>query len=126
MNMNTTIENTQRLAHDAAQGTGDLIRSTRHNAEGAIGKLDDKVQQLRADAVPAFERAGEQATRWARRSAQQVRHGSRQLQAKANYAAQETQQFVRDQPVKSVLIAAGVGVLVMGLVSLFARQGSRD
>lgn len=100
MNMNTTIENTQRLAHEAAQSTGDMIRSTRHNAENAVGKLDDKVQQLR--------------------------HRSRQLQAKANYAAHETQQYVRDQPVKSVLIAAGVGVLLMGLVSLFARQGSRD
>jgi ElaB/YqjD/DUF883 family membrane-anchored ribosome-binding protein len=125
MNMNNTLENTQRFAEDAAHSTGAAIQSTRRNAEHAIDALDDKVQQLRADAGPALERATDHAAQWARRGAQQVRHGSRQLQAKASYAARETQQYVRDQPVKSVLIAAGVGVLVMGLVSLLARPGSR-
>jgi ElaB/YqjD/DUF883 family membrane-anchored ribosome-binding protein len=125
MTMNNTLANTQRFAEEAAQTTGEAFQSTRHSAEHAIERLDDKVQQLRADAGPALERATDHAAQWARRGAQQVRHGSRQLQAKANYAARETQQYVRDQPVKSVLIAAGIGALVVGLLSLLARPGSR-
>jgi ElaB/YqjD/DUF883 family membrane-anchored ribosome-binding protein len=125
MNMNNTLENTQRIAEDAANTTDAAIQSTRRNAEHAIDTLDHKVQQLRADAGPALERASDHAAQWARRGVQQVRHGSRQLQAKAHYAARETQQYVRDQPVKSLVIAAGVGALVMGVVSLLARPGAR-
>lgn len=125
MNMNHTLETSRHLAEDAAHTAGTAVQSTRRHAELAIDRLDDTVQQLRTDVGPAIDRASDHAALWARRSAQQLRHGTRQLQAKAHYAAQETQQFVRDQPVKSVLIAAGIGALVLGLVSLLARPGSR-
>jgi ElaB/YqjD/DUF883 family membrane-anchored ribosome-binding protein len=125
MRFNDTIDKTQDLAHEAADNTTKALQSTRRNAVHGVEKLDDQLQQWGADAAPAFERATDHAAQWARRGAQQLRDGSQQLQAKARYAADGTQQYVRDQPVKSVLIAAGVGALLMGLLSLFARSDSR-
>ncbi len=125
MRFNDTIDKTQDLAHEAADNTTRALQSTRRNAVHGVEKLDDQLQQWGADAAPAIERATDNAAQWARRSAQQLRDGSQQLQAKARHAADGTQQYVRDQPVKSVLIAAGVGALLMGLLSLFARPDSR-
>ena len=82
------------------------------------------MHQLRTEAAPVIERAGDSADQWVQKSARQLNEGSRQLRAKAQYVAAESQQYVRDQPVKSVMIAAGVGALLMGLISVLARQGS--
>lgn len=122
--MNNSIENTPPFVDDAAQTASRAIHSTQNAADGALGTLDDKVHQLRTDAAPVIERAGQQADQWVQKSARQLNESSRQIRAKAQYASAQTQQYVREQPVKSVLIAAGVGALLMGLISVLARQGS--
>ncbi|HQX59335.1 MAG TPA: hypothetical protein PLT77_09395, partial [Burkholderiaceae bacterium] len=108
----------------AAQAASRAIQSTQQACDGALERLDDKVHQLRTDAAPVIERAGEKADQWVQKGARQLNEGSRQLRAKAQYVAAESQQYVREQPVKSVLIAAGIGALLMGLISVLARQGS--
>lgn len=84
-----------------------------------------KTRAIADGAALALGNAADHASQWGRRGAQQLRLGSRQLQAGAHHAADLTQQFVREKPVKSVLIAAGVGLLLLGLFSVFARQDSR-
>ena len=46
------------------------------------------------------------------------------LREKAQMASEQTVAYVKDEPVKSMLIAAATGALLMGLVSLLGR--SRD
>lgn len=121
--MNTTIEKTPAFVDNTAQTASRAIHSTQAAAQGALEALDDKVHQLHTDAKPVIARAGAQADQWVQESARQLNQGSRMLRAKAQYATAETRQYVRDQPVKSVLIAAGIGALLMGLVNVLARQG---
>ncbi len=102
----------------------DTIHNTRQLADKAIDAVDDKVHDLRARSVPALDRAGEQAASWADRGAQQLRQGSRQVRASAHEAAAEARQYVHEQPLKSVLIAAGAGALLMGVISLLAHRRS--
>ena len=53
-----------------------------------------------------------------------MRDSSQQLREKAQLASESTVAYVKDEPVKSMLIAAATGALLMGLVSLMGR--SRD
>lgn len=53
-----------------------------------------------------------------------VRDTSHQLRAKAGYAADDTLQYIRHEPVKAMLIAAATGAALMALASLFSRSRS--
>ena len=45
-----------------------------------------------------------------------------QMRQRALQASQKAAAYARDEPVKSLLIAAAAGALLMGLVSLMARS----
>jgi ElaB/YqjD/DUF883 family membrane-anchored ribosome-binding protein len=53
-----------------------------------------------------------------------VRDSSQQLREKAVQASDQTVAYIKDEPVKSMLIAAATGAALMGLISLMGR--SRD
>jgi ElaB/YqjD/DUF883 family membrane-anchored ribosome-binding protein len=74
--------------------------------------------------TPRLTRLAEQAESLARRSADALRDGSHQLRAKAEYASDQTAGYIRDEPFKSVLIAAAVGAALMGLAALLGRRHS--
>jgi ElaB/YqjD/DUF883 family membrane-anchored ribosome-binding protein len=58
-------------------------------------------------------------------SVEQAREASHQLRASAERASQGTVNYIRHDPVKSVLIAAATGAALMGLISLLTRQSGR-
>jgi len=51
---------------------------------------------------------------------------SEQLLASAHRASDKTAQYIRDEPVKSVLIAAAAGAAVATLISLLTRSQHRN
>ena len=53
-----------------------------------------------------------------------VRDTSQQLRERAQQAQDMTVAYVKDEPIKAMLIAAATGALLMGLISLLGR--SRD
>ena len=58
------------------------------------------------------------------RGAEAVREGAKQVRDKAHSLGDHTVGYIKDEPVKSVLIAAAAGATLMALLSLVAR-GSR-
>ena len=56
------------------------------------------------------------------RGIQAVRESSKQLIAKAQQASDTTTDYIKQEPVKAVLIAAATGAALMGLVALLARR----
>jgi ElaB/YqjD/DUF883 family membrane-anchored ribosome-binding protein len=60
----------------------------------------------------------------ARRGVAAAREGSHRLMERANHATDSTVTYIRDEPVKSMLIAAAAGATLMALVGLLTR--SRD
>jgi len=54
-----------------------------------------------------------------------VRDGYEQLREKSLYARDATRTYIHDEPVKSMLIAAAVGVALIGLVALFSELSDR-
>ena len=110
---------------DQAAGTADnAIRSTQRTADEAFDALSNKVDDLRSQAAPLINRVSAKAEDAAKRGLEVMRDSSQQLREKAQMASEQTVAYVKDEPVKSMLIAAATGALLMGLVSLLGR--SRD
>jgi ElaB/YqjD/DUF883 family membrane-anchored ribosome-binding protein len=88
---------------------------------GSIGPVADKPPTGGDIAA----RAADQAIRMSQRAVDALRQGSQELRARAVNASDATAGYVRDEPVKSILIAAAAGALLMALVNLVGRIASR-
>ena len=126
--MNTTVtskpvgqEGSSFVDH-AADSAASAIRSTQNVANAAFDRLSDKVDSAREQAAPLINRMATQAEAAARRSADAVRETTAQLREKALRAQDTTVGYIKDEPVKSMLIAAATGAALMGLISLMNRS----
>lgn len=68
--------------------------------------------------------AADQASALAHRGMDSVRDISHQLRLKAEHASDSTVKYIKEEPVKAVLIAAATGATLMALVTLVARSRS--
>lgn len=91
-------------------------------AEHALDALANTVDNAGSAVAPKLVRMAEQAEALAHRSADALRDGSHQLREKTEQASQQTLQYIRDEPVRSVLIAAAAGATLMALLALFGRS----
>ncbi len=115
-------EPSNTLADQAAHSADNAIRSTQQVANHAFDGLAVKVQDVRDQATPLLNRASEQASALAQRGLDAVRDSSQQLRDKAVRASDTTVQYIKDEPVKAMLIAAATGAALMALVSLMGRS----
>ena len=115
------------LAGQAAQSVDQAIRSTQRAASEAMDSVAQAAQEIREDAVtPLLNRAADRAGALANRSVNAVREGSRQARARARQASASTVTYVRDEPVKSMLLAAATGAALLALFNLLTRARSRE
>jgi len=112
------------LAERAADSTESTIRATQNVANEAFDRMSDEVEDARRHVAPLLNRLSAQAETAARRGAAAVRDASAQLREKATQASDTTVEYVRQEPVKAMLIAAATGAVLMALVGLLARSRS--
>ena len=110
----------------AADTASSAIRSTQNVTNEAFDRLSDKVGEVRDQAGPAVSRLTTQAEALAKRGVEAVRDTSAQLREKALQATDTTVGYIKDEPVKSMLIAAATGAALMGLVGLMTRSRRDD
>ncbi|MCR5881482.1 hypothetical protein LRS03_00805 [Rhizobacter sp. J219] len=110
------------MADQAAGKADQAIRSTQRVAHDALDGLSDSVNSATGRVSPLIDKATEQATAFAQRSMDAVRQTSQQLRDKAMHASDTTASYIRNDPIKSVLIAAATGAALMALVSLLSRS----
>jgi len=123
MNMPSSSQKTfgqpaTNVADEAAESADNAIRNTQRRADEAFDSLSSKVEDLRNQAA----RVSSQAEAAARRGMEAVRDGSQQLRERAQRATDQTVAYVKDEPIKSMLIAAATGAVLMALVSLMGRS----
>lgn len=130
--MNTTVtskplgQEASNFAEQAADTASSAIRSTQNVANATLDRLSDKVDSARDQAAPLINRISAQAEAAARRGADAVKETSAQLRDKALKAQDTTVGYIKDEPVKAMLIAAATGAALMALVSLASRSSRRD
>ncbi|MDH5255074.1 MAG: hypothetical protein OEW72_04075 [Gammaproteobacteria bacterium] len=97
------------------------------SSEPVVSLAGQAAQEIRDNAVtPLLNRAADRAGALVSRSAKAVREGSRQARASARQASVSTATYVRDEPVKSMLLAAATGAALLALVNLLARSRDRE
>jgi hypothetical protein len=115
------------LAGQAAQSADQAIRSSQRAASEVRDSVAQAAHEIHDDAVtPLLNRATESAGALAARSAQAFRDGSRQAGATARRASAATLGYVRDEPVKAMLLAAATGAALLALFSTLARSRARE
>jgi ElaB/YqjD/DUF883 family membrane-anchored ribosome-binding protein len=112
------------VADQAAQGADSAIKSTQRYANEALDTMSDKVQELRDQAAPVLNRVAEKAETLARRGMGAVKDSSQQLRERAAQVSDNTVGYIKDEPVKAILIAAATGAALMALIGMMTR--SRD
>jgi len=117
-------QQSQDIADSAASTAQDAIRSTQRATDQALDRLSNKVDEVRSQAAPLLNKVSSQAEAAARRGMEAVRDTSQQLRERAQQAQDMTVAYVKDEPIKAMLIAAATGALLMGIISLLGR--SRD
>jgi len=110
------------LSDQAAQSADGVLKSTQRVANEAIDSLQDKVQDVKDQAAPVLNRVAAKAEELARRSADAVRDRSADVRDRALRASDATIGYIKDEPVKAILIAAATGAALMALVSLLSRR----
>lgn len=122
MKNDTVQTHSPNIIDHMADSTHHAIQSTRKMADQALGGLDQSVDALRERAGPKFDQVTQGVSDLAHQGVQTVRDTGRRLRDSAVHASEGTVQYVRDEPVKSMLMAAATGALLMALVSLLARS----
>ncbi|CAN5708360.1 hypothetical protein BH11PSE8_BH11PSE8_03780 [soil metagenome] len=113
------------LADKAADGANEAIRTTQGATNTAFNRLSDKVDDVRSQAAPVIDRISTQAKEAARKSADALRDTTQQLRDKALNVSDQTVGYIKDEPVKAMLIAAATGAALMALVGLLGRSRDR-
>lgn len=114
------------LANQAAKSADHAINSAQRVANGAIDSLATTAQDVQHQAAPLLHRVTQRASELAHRSVDAVRDGTQQLREKAQRASDNTLGYVRDEPVKAMLIAAAAGVTLLAVIGMLSRARTRD
>jgi ElaB/YqjD/DUF883 family membrane-anchored ribosome-binding protein len=92
--------------------------------------LAEQAVQTSSNALDSTQRAANQAVdsmgRVLNQSVERVREASHQVRDTAARASEGTVNYIRHDPVKSVLMAAATGAALMALVSLLTRSRDRS
>lgn len=94
------------------------------NAAEQPAGLVDKAAMSAEQALHSMQRVGEQAHTLAQRGLDEVRQQSHRLEDQAHRLSDSAATYVRQDPLKAVLIAAAAGAGLMALLSLLRRPGA--
>ena len=126
MSLNPITDKSGNMIEQASHTADQAIRATQQAANSAVDSAAGSLQDLRHQTAPMLERASERVSAMAHHGMDSVRDTSHQLRLKAEHASDTTVNYIRQEPVKAVLIAAATGAALMALVSLVARSRDRS
>lgn len=109
--------------------TIDISEQTRSLANQAPQAADTStpasLREVRHEAAALLDQAGQQAGALAQRGARALRDTSLGLRDSALRASDSTALYIKDEPLKAMLIAAATGAALMALVGLLTRSRDR-
>ncbi len=109
----------------AADTATEAIRGTQRAANHTLDNLASTVQDLRKQAAPLLHRATDTAQACLQQGMDAMQEGSATVRAQARRAADCTTRYVKDEPVKALLIAAAAGAVLAALVRVAGHLRDR-
>ncbi|MDM0043715.1 hypothetical protein QTH91_04400 [Variovorax dokdonensis] len=121
----STSKSAAELADELRSTANDAVESSRSYAQNAVNAAGEKVRDLRRDAEPAMEQLAARVQQAVQRGLESASRTSARAQKQFETAADRTGQYIADQPVRSILLAALAGAAVTALLVL-ATRGQDD
>lgn len=116
---------TNSYVDHAAQAADGAIKSTQRLANETLDRLSGSVEDARQEVAPFLNRASQQTSALAQRGLDAVRETSQGLRDSAYRATDQTVGYIKDEPLKAMLIAAATGAALMALVGMLSRSNHR-
>ncbi len=107
------------MADQASRTADHAIDATRSMVGQKMDGMADSMKSLHDQTAPLLDRASEVA----KRGVNAARETSNELMSKASQATDSTVSYIKDEPVKAMLIAAATGAALMALMSAMSRNG---
>ncbi len=111
-------------ADDALDQALDTARASRQYAADALHQAGEGLHEARDRVAPLVDRFTSQASDYARRGVHAVRDGSLSLRDKAYRASDHTVGYIKDEPIKSILVAAAAGAAIAAIIG-YVRSRNR-
>ena len=112
----------ESLARSAADRADRALDAT----QGALDSLQHRVEDARDRAPGALGRAAAQLDDLKRRGVETARQVGTTVKDQAMRTTERTAGYIKDEPLKSMLIAAAAGAALAALVGLASRSGSQS
>jgi ElaB/YqjD/DUF883 family membrane-anchored ribosome-binding protein len=110
------------LADRAANKADQALVATKRAAETTANAVQSGLDGLRETVPTALTRTAAQADELTRRGIERARHASSAVRERAHLVGDQTVGYIRDEPVKAVLMAAGAGALAALLLGWLNRS----
>ncbi len=127
--MSTTTDITSAVSSGAEQVTDqvadkaeDALDSTKRAANNIIDAAQTRLNELRDDVPNRLARAAAQVDEFTRRGLERARQTSLDVRDQVYRAGDRTADYIRDEPMKSVLVAAACGAALAALISIASRR----
>lgn len=101
------------------------LKAAERDAHAAIDSAVDGLASVYGDAQPLLARVGKQARSYAQDTYDAARQQAAELRERSQRAVESTRNYVTEEPVKSLLIAAAVGAAVIALVEVVRIRRNR-
>lgn len=110
------------LADAVARSAERAIQSTQRGANETLESLSGAVEEARRKAGPMLDQAGDHVSSLAEHGAEAIRGTTHAVRERARHASDATLDYIRNEPLKAVLIAAATGAVLMALISLMRNS----
>ncbi|MET0383270.1 MAG: hypothetical protein ABW032_07600 [Burkholderiaceae bacterium] len=101
------------------------LKAAERDAHAAIDSAVDGLASAYSEAKPLLARLGQRARDYASDGYDTARQQAAEMRQRSERAVESTRGYVRDEPVKSLLVAAAVGAAVIALVEVVRIRRNR-
>lgn len=110
------------IAQQATDKADQAIGNARKAADGALDTLQDKASHLAAVAPGTLSRVAAQIDEMARRGVDRAKAASDTAKEQATLAGDRTVGYIKEEPVKAVLVAAAAGAALAIVIGMLSRS----
>lgn len=114
-----------RVEETLDQGSA-ALHETQRAARRAMDRWSERAEDLRDEAAPMLDRLSGRAVDAARKSADWVREGTDRARHGVARVSQRSVGYVRDEPVRTVLMAVAAGALIYAVVRLMGSRADSE
>jgi ElaB/YqjD/DUF883 family membrane-anchored ribosome-binding protein len=117
-------QNVEQAAALAASKAEEALRNTQRVSNGALDHLQGRVHELGQTVPGALGNAVSHAEELARRGLEKARQASAEVREQVSRGGERSVAYIRDEPVKSVLLAVVAGAALAVIAGWASRSRS--